>query len=222
MIADKRLSEVCDSLPTLPDPEKYWNFYEWSETCDGFYIPKDEKDVKDALYSGFFYLGLSSIAKIFSYIGEEEESNKIYDALMLVKNKINETFYDDEKGVYASFVRGGKKDVYSELTQVIMLYTGIAEEKEDCLFEVLTGENDLIKITLSYLVYKYDALLSDGNKYKEYVYDDIIKKWGTMLFSGATTFWETEKGADDFDKAGSLCHGWSAVPLYVFGKYFAD
>ena len=222
MMADKRLSEISGSLPALPDPEKYWNFYEWSETCDGFYIPKDEKDVLDALYCGFFYLGLSSVAKIFSYIGKDEESRKIYDALLPVKDKINETFYDNEKGVYASFVRQGKKEVYSELTQSIMLYTGIAEGKEEHLSEVLTGENDLIKITLSYLVYKYDALLSRGDKYKQYVYDEIIKKWGKMLFMGATTFWETEKGADDFDKAGSLCHGWSAVPLYVFGKYFSD
>ena len=26
--------------------------------------------------------------------------------------------------------------------------------------------------------------------------------------------WETEKGAADFDFAGSLCHGWSALPVY--------
>ena len=35
-----------------------------------------------------------------------------------------------------------------------------------------------------------------------------------MLDAGATTFWETEKGATDFDGAGSLCHGWSALPIY--------
>ena len=40
-----------------------------------------------------------------------------------------------------------------------------------------------------------------------------------MVFSGATSFWETELGADDFDGAGSLCHGWSAAPLYLLEKY---
>ena len=35
-----------------------------------------------------------------------------------------------------------------------------------------------------------------------------------MLDCGATTFWETEKGAADFEGAGSLCHGWSAFPIY--------
>lgn len=118
----------------------------------------------------------------------------------------------------------GRESQISEslFTANILRRGNIAEEKEDCLFKLLTGKNDLIKITISYLVYKYDALLYKGDKYKQYVYDDIIKKLGKMLFMGATTFWETEKGADDFDKAGSLCHGWSAVPLYVLGKYFSD
>ena len=74
-------------------------------------------------------------------------------------------------------------------------------------------------ITLSYTVYKYDALLAFDYKYARYVYDDIIAKWGKMVFGGATTFWETEAGADDFDGAGSLCHGWSAVPMYILERY---
>lgn len=40
-----------------------------------------------------------------------------------------------------------------------------------------------------------------------------------MLYSGATSFWETELGQADFDYAGSLCHGWSAIPAYFFGAY---
>ena len=34
--------------------------------------------------------------------------------------------------------------------------------------------------------------------------------------AGATTFWETELGEKDFDNAGSLCHGWSALPIYYY------
>ena len=43
-----------------------------------------------------------------------------------------------------------------------------------------------------------------------------------MLRQGATTFWETIDGADAFGKAGSLCHGWSAVPAYLYLKYIVD
>ena len=40
-----------------------------------------------------------------------------------------------------------------------------------------------------------------------------------MLYQGATTFWETDEGAGDFGRAGSLCHGWSGIPAYLFGAY---
>jgi hypothetical protein len=37
-----------------------------------------------------------------------------------------------------------------------------------------------------------------------------------MLEQGATSFWETAKGEADFSGAGSLCHGWSALPIYYY------
>ena len=37
-----------------------------------------------------------------------------------------------------------------------------------------------------------------------------------MVFSGATSFWETSLGGDDFDNAGSLCHGWSSLPVLYY------
>ena len=57
------------------------------------------------------------------------------------------------------------------------------------------------------------------DKYGRFVLDDIATKWGRMIGNGATSFWETEKGAEDFANAGSLCHGWSAVPIYVYYRY---
>ena len=40
-----------------------------------------------------------------------------------------------------------------------------------------------------------------------------------MLFHGAASFWEIEKGASDFDNAGSLCRGRAAVAAYIYLKY---
>ena len=40
-----------------------------------------------------------------------------------------------------------------------------------------------------------------------------------MLYQGASSFWETSKGSDDFAKAGSLGHGWSAIPVYFYHAY---
>jgi hypothetical protein len=49
--------------------------------------------------------------------------------------------------------------------------------------------------------------------------EQIHTVWGKMLRAGAHTFWETEEAGLDFARSGSLCHGWSAVPIYIFAKY---
>lgn len=74
-------------------------------------------------------------------------------------------------------------------------------------------------VTLSCTIYKYEALLRRPEVHGRAVFADVARRWGGMLFAGATSLWETEKGAWDFDNAGSLCHGWSAVPVYLYYAY---
>jgi len=63
----------------------------------------------------------------------------------------------------------------------------------------------------------YDALLdADVDRYTPWILGDIHEVFGRMLDAGATSVWETEGGAEDFGGAGSLCHGWSAMPVYYF------
>ena len=71
-------------------------------------------------------------------------------------------------------------------------------------------------VSLSMNCYFYDALLSVDKSYKDYIMKDIEEKYSYMLSCGATTFWETIEGAKAFSNAGSLCHGWSALPIYYF------
>ena len=92
------------------------------------------------------------------------------------------------------------------------------EEYKEEIIAAMMNE-DLVPIELSYLIYKYDALMQTSKDYAEVVLDDIEKMWGSMLYAGATTFWETSRGASDFGFAASLCHGWAAVPVYVFWRY---
>ena len=136
-----------------------------------------------------------------------------------IKEIINKEFWCEEKGVYAAYIVNGEKVQFCELMQAMALYTGVAEEKEEKLAEILKSENDLIPITLANIVYKYDALMKINKNNLNYILDDMKKIWGKMVFAGATTFWETEKGAADFDNAGSLCHGWSALPIYITQRY---
>ena len=78
----------------------------------------------------------------------------------------------------------------------------------------------LLTVTLSHSIFKYDALMQNREKYAQFVLDSIAELWGKMLYSGATSFWETIDGESAFANAGSLCHGWSAIPIYIYFKYF--
>lgn len=94
---------------------------------------------------------------------------------------------------------------------------GAAGDASKNIAKILAGENDLTKTSLSMCCFKYDALLSvDREMYAPYVLADIDRKYKRMLDLGATSFWETEQGERDFNNAGSLCHGWSAMPVYYY------
>ena len=61
-------------------------------------------------------------------------------------------------------------------------------------------------------------MLTDEKKYKDFILNEIRTNYKKMLDAGSTTVWETVNGSSDFDNAGSLCHGWSAVPIYVYHR----
>jgi hypothetical protein len=46
----------------------------------------------------------------------------------------------------------------------------------------------------------------------------MTAKWKAMLDAGATSFWEVEEGWTAFNGLASLCHGWSAIPIYIYMK----
>ena len=59
----------------------------------------------------------------------------------------------------------------------------------------------------------YDALLKIDETYRVRILDEIRAKYSLMLDAGATSFWEVIEGESAFGDAGSLSHGWSAIPI---------
>lgn len=101
----------------------------------------------------------------------------------------------------------------SQLGNSLVIPIELGDEE---LVERVLNDKEMIQATLSMRAFFYDTLLTFGDKYKTYIIDDIKQRYKKMLDNGATTFWETEKGVADFDGAGSLCHGWSTIPIYYF------
>ena len=199
-----------------------WNYYEWSDDQPWLEALLKEKgeSIYDGLYHVFVYMAIKSAIWMAQMAGDEDFIRKYTAFAEDMKKVFNEKFWDKERMLYTSHIMDGKAIRFDELTQAMAVFTGICDEdKEEKLLDVLADKNNgLLKLSLSYLIYKYEVLLSKGMKYADFVFDEIAEKWGAMLFEGSTTFWENE-GGNESDTAGSMCHAWSATPIIVYMKY---
>ena len=191
----------------------YWNFYEWADGLEGS-LGQAEEEKFDLVLNTLLSIALQHMQYMCNKIGV---SSAYGDMAGAINQKINETFYCQADGAYAMYENTRQ---YSELGNALAVLCGACVgDSAKAIAEKLAGANDWTKATLSMKVFKYDALLAvDESAYRGYVLDDIRAVYTKMLSAGATTFWETELGEADFEKAGSLCHGWSALPIYYFHR----
>lgn len=190
-------------IPVFPYP--YWNFYEWSE---GNHREWEIMRSPDEPYKKDYDLTLNclfifAVETLMNYVDCNIDTKGI-------KNAIIERFYNKEKGV---FKNSFSDESFSQLGNSLACLVGLGDSS---LVEKIATSNMMTKATLSMKTFVYDALLLVGYGYKRFILEDIKSTYKYMLDAGATSFWETEKGWQDFNGAGSLCHGWSALPIYYF------
>ena len=194
--------------------DEYWHFYEWRPGMHtlGIHQPEYYEAPMQALVADAF----RSYAEICRILGKDDED---WDetAKTLLKNA-HDTFFDEKTGAYKT--RLDYDAPTHELTQALMLWAdGVPEECIPSVEQAILSEK-LIRTSLSMTIFTYDALLKNP-KNGDYVLSQIQEIWGKMLSAGAQTFWETEDGGMDFGSSTSLCHGWSAVPIYIYSRYGA-
>ncbi len=196
-------------IANLPYP--FWNFYEWAYGSDneGEITRKPEDpytEQYDLILSCAYLLACGYCDKLF---GTKTDNSA-------VKSAIYAHFYDSAKGIFRATVG---KDIYTELGNSFAILTGVCDaETEKRIAEKLMTGGEMVNVTLSMQCFKYDALLKADAGNVRFVMADIEKNYGYMLENGATSVWETIRGEADFGGAGSLCHGWSAMPIYYFSK----
>ncbi|MBE6665961.1 MAG: hypothetical protein E7603_07070 [Ruminococcaceae bacterium] len=190
--------------------EGYWNFYEWRQNLDG--DKNTDLTEPDLILNALLSLALQRMAEIANTLSLQNRYAEIAKAL---NRAIREHFYCEEKELFADRMQNRS---YSVLGNSLAVLCGACEkEKASALCEKLISENVLTPISLSMKCFLYDALLiTDFEKYRTYILSDIEKYYRPMLEYGVGTVWETELGESDFARAGSLCHGWSAMPIYYY------
>ncbi len=196
-LADKRL------IADFPYP--YWNFYEWgngSDNCgDLSKTPDAEQPERYSLILNAYYVYAEErFASLFPDRAVDTEE---------MKERIAKEFYSKERKMFRAY-KG--EENYTGFGNAMALLIGLGGDE---LAERL-ARGEAAKATLAAATYVYDALLSFGKKFEDYVIADIDKNYKKMLDEGATTFWETIEGVTENDLSCSLCHGWSALPIYYY------
>ena len=210
----KKAFVVKAGLVYAPCGEGIWNFYEWASGLDG----ENSESVcenKESILSCLYILALQAYNRILDYTHQIAPIELQYD-IQEMRTAVKQEFWNPEKRLMRT---RRSEDVYHEYTQALAILSGVITEEFE-YEKLLQKDNGMVKMTLSTSIFKYEALLTRGPQFYDAVLDEIAEKWGAMLYSGASTLWEVAEGAAAFDNAGSLCHGWSAVPVYLIYKYY--
>ena len=207
-----------DGLTVTPTEKCFWNFYEWAPGLDdgwdyGKGYENKDGNRRDAPLNMLFSYALSCAAQVYEWTGDSVRAQELRQEQAALNEAVNRAFWDEDEQLYRTYT--GVKAHYCELTQALALLCGAAE-KPLILCEALANRDErLIPATLSYALFKYEALIAYGD-YRAAAVRDCRETWAKMVAAGATSFWETIEGADAFSYAGSLCHGWSAVPAWLW------
>ncbi|MCR5264181.1 MAG: hypothetical protein K6D94_09930 [Clostridiales bacterium] len=218
-----RRTDAKGMVPIFKSTDKYnyWNFYEWNTALDG------RNDYTYALpLNAFISMAYQSLANIYSSLGDGKNAEKWNKAADELNKTCHKAFYNGEEGYYYTKILDTEDEhkvfFMSQLAGSLAICAGMCPESDlDRTLEVLVSNKELVPTTLSYTIYRYDAMMKRPEKYGRKVFEDIAESYGYMLRHNATTFWETILGGDDFIYAASMSHGWAGVPAYIYMRYAA-
>ena len=223
---DTYTETLIDNLLPSPKGKRFWHFYDWTDGLSGAREEHPDNNLTgqrfDAPLNLFFVMALQAAAEIFEVCNNQASASRYRQQAELTATAVNDNFLVEPENLYQTYV--GDQAInnhFAELTQALAILANVADKQHTQILQekLLQHDNNLVATSLSQSLYKFEAVLMAGEKFGSKVFKKINNDWGSMLYNGATVFWETLKGQTDFSYAGSLCHGWSAIPAYLFQRY---
>lgn len=209
-VMDTFIDRIEEGL--IPCFEGQWNFYEWK--------PKFFKVTEkfDAVLNLIAAYALHKLVYVCEKLRKVKDYTYYSKVLKNLSAAIRNRYFDKDIGLFKSF---DDDAAYSQLANSLAILSEVASDREaERICEIIIeGGIEMTETTLSMTSLKYDALLKvSKEKYKDFILSDIDNVFGNMLDADATSLWETSLGKDDMDGTGSLCHGWSALPVYYYSQ----
>ncbi len=196
-----------------------WIFVDWGE------LPCKNGEV--SLEQILFWKALRSVEGMYSVVGKNgARYGKIAAEL---KQKIDDAFWDEQKGAYVFALNDGIKDenFTCHANAFAVLYDFADAKKRHLILENFKNDSIVLSSTPFMIQFVLETLFSTG----EFEAGDRMLRsfWGGMVRAGATTFWEMYKGETSEEEATamygrpfgrSLCHIWGAGPLFVIPRFY--
>lgn len=219
---DFMLGQVFDRLDPesglyhLPPGSQMWHFYEWTFGLRGEPGHGATGRRHDAPYNLFLLETLSHYAWMLDRSNRPADAEEVRKRSDRLAKAVNRAFWDEKTGAYATYLLDGKRWFFSDFVQILAMHEGIVATRRAGRVLGNLRAGHFAGMTLSSMVYLVRALVRHDEGSRRFVRAVLAKNWDPMVFAGATSFWETALGADDFDKAASLCHAWSSLPVYYY------
>ncbi len=203
---------------------EYWNFYEWTKGMIGLETMNQTGFmVVPAPLNAMLSVALQKLANIAEALDMHADAAQYRSEAARINGALAKAFYNPDTKLFESFDCRNQGD-YSVLTNSLCVLCGAADRVDTSVMLKVMVDNGpadtgltVRSSTLSMNAFRFDALLKvDKEKYGPIIIAEIDRIYMDMLQRDATSFWETALGAADFEGAGSLCHGWSALPLYYY------
>ena len=221
-ILDRHLGELVDGLLPSVCNERNWHFYDWVEGLEGkksLFQGSGERRY-DAPLNLLFLLALEADAEVAEKLGDGTTAARWRRAAASLRSRIGDFFWNATERRFDTYRGARDSRKGHELTQALAILADAVPSGElEQLAKRLSAPSDWVETSLSQSLHKFEALVKVGPVYGRRALAKMDATWGAMLDAGATSFWETKEGWKAFGNAGSLCHGWSAVPIYFYSMH---
>ena len=145
------------------------------------------------------------LAELEKILDRKEQADRYRDISEKAFTAI-EGFYDENDGLYYSFIKDGKKEGLHAYSLAVVLYAGIKSDRAKHIAGILVSEDTrIVPCTTAALQFYYDVIIKYAKNGLDFVWKDIENRFGKMILAGATSLWETDLGDAVYVTHGLQC-----------------